>query len=88
MDYVECITFSLQTGALFLMQSFWNYLSNTYARKSFMGSLEFKFYILWALASMAMFPILQWVYRNDVNKREGIPQLAYGCEGTHSHPHL
>lgn len=33
-----------------------------------------------------MFPILQWVFRNDVNKREGIPQLAYGIEGTvHTH---
>lgn len=30
---------------------------------------------------MAMFPILQWVYRDDVFKREAIPQLAYGCEG-------
>lgn len=29
-----------------------------------------------------MFPILQWVFRNDVSKREGIPQLAYGIEGT------
>ncbi|OAD05277.1 hypothetical protein MUCCIDRAFT_80369 [Mucor lusitanicus CBS 277.49] len=80
MDYVECVTFSLQVGVFFLMQSFWNYLSNTVAKKSFMGSFEFKFYILWALGSMAMFPILQWVFRNDVNKREGIPQLAYGIE--------
>lgn len=31
---------------------------------------------------MAMFPVLQWVYRNDVAKREIIPQLAYGLEGT------
>lgn len=39
-----------------------------------------------ALGSMAMFPILQWVFRNDVSKREGIPQLAYGVEGTvHTH---
>lgn len=47
MDYVECVTFSLQVGVFFLMQSFWNYLSNTVARKSFMGSFEFKFYIFW-----------------------------------------
>ena len=80
MDYVECVTFSLQVGVFFLMQSFWNYLSNTVAKKSFMSSFEFKFYIFWALGSMAMFPILQWVFRNDVNKREGIPQLAYGIE--------
>lgn len=81
MDYVECVTFSLQVGVFFLMQSFWNYLSNSVARKSFMGSFEFKFYIVWALASMAMFPVLQWVYREDVSKREVIPQLAYGIEG-------
>lgn len=30
---------------------------------------------------MAMFPVLQWVYRNDITKREGVPQLAYGIEG-------
>ncbi|KAI9348835.1 hypothetical protein BD770DRAFT_446206 [Pilaira anomala] len=80
MDYIECVTFSLQVGVFCLMQSFWNYLSNTVARKSFMGSFEFKFYIVWALLSMAMFPILQWVYRNDITKREGVPQLAYGVE--------
>ncbi|KAI9255427.1 hypothetical protein EDC94DRAFT_523974 [Helicostylum pulchrum] len=80
MDYVECVTFSLQVGVFFLMQSFWNYLSNTVARKSFMGSFEFKFYIVWALGSMAMFPILQYVFRNDPIKRESVPQLAYGLE--------
>jgi hypothetical protein len=30
---------------------------------------------------MALFPVLQWVYREDVQKREVIPQLAYGLEG-------
>ncbi|KAI8973347.1 hypothetical protein BDF20DRAFT_977668 [Mycotypha africana] len=78
MDYVECVTFSLQIGVFFLMQCFWNYLSNTVAKKSFMSSWEFRLYIIWALCSMAMFPILQWVYRDDVEKREIIPQLAYG----------
>ncbi|KAI7899400.1 uncharacterized protein BX663DRAFT_521615 [Cokeromyces recurvatus] len=80
MDYVECVTFSLQVGVFFLMQSFWNYLSNTVAKKSFMSSFEFKFYIVWALGSMALFPILQWIFRDDIYKREGIPQLAYGIE--------
>ncbi|KAI8384455.1 uncharacterized protein BYT42DRAFT_261655 [Radiomyces spectabilis] len=79
-DYVECVTFSFHTGVFFLMQCFWNYLSNSVARKSFMGSFEFKFYIFWAMGSMAMFPILQWVYRNDELNREIVPQLAYGIE--------
>ncbi|GAA5798865.1 hypothetical protein HPULCUR_004272 [Helicostylum pulchrum] len=29
---------------------------------------------------MAMFPILQYVFRNDPIKRESVPQLAYGLE--------
>jgi hypothetical protein len=30
---------------------------------------------------MAMFPVLQWVYRNDISKRELVPQFAYALEG-------
>lgn len=47
MDYLQCVTFAMQTGVFCLMQCFWNYLSNSVAKKSFMGSLEFKFYIFW-----------------------------------------
>lgn len=34
-----------------------------------------------ALASIALFPILQWVFRNDPTKREAIPQLVFSIEG-------
>ncbi|KAL0073198.1 hypothetical protein F4703DRAFT_1899321 [Phycomyces blakesleeanus] len=80
MDYVECVTFSFHTGVFFLMQCFWNYLSNAVAKKSFMSSFEFKFYIVWALCSMALFPILQWVYRGNELYSEIVPQLAYGLQ--------
>lgn len=30
---------------------------------------------------MTMFPILQWFYRDDIGKRELVPQLAYALEG-------
>lgn len=30
---------------------------------------------------MAMFPVLQWRYRNDELMSEIVPQLAYGIEG-------
>ncbi|KAI8640143.1 hypothetical protein BD408DRAFT_327933, partial [Parasitella parasitica] len=80
MDYVECVNLSMQTGVFFLLQCFWNYLSNTVAKKSFMGSWEFKFYIFWALGSVAVFPVLQWFYRNDEHLRETAPQLAYSIE--------
>ncbi|KAL1928051.1 hypothetical protein VTP01DRAFT_2967 [Rhizomucor pusillus] len=79
-DYVECITFSFQTGVFFLLQCFWHYLSNTVAKKSFMGSWEFKFYILWAVGSFVLFPVLQWRWRDDELYSEVIPQLAYGIE--------
>ncbi|KAL9540408.1 hypothetical protein MBANPS3_009694 [Mucor bainieri] len=80
MDYVECVNLSMQTGVFFLMQCFWNYLSNAVAKKSFMSSWEFKFYIFWALGSVAVFPILQWYFRNDEGLRETAPQLAYSIE--------
>ncbi|KAI7878554.1 hypothetical protein K492DRAFT_132607 [Lichtheimia hyalospora FSU 10163] len=79
-DYVQCISFALQTGVFFLLQCFWHYLSNTVARRSFMGSWEFRFYIVWAVCSMAMFPILQWRFNEDQYKSEAVPQLAYGLE--------
>lgn len=34
-----------------------------------------------ALGSVAVFPILQWYYRNDEHLRETAPQLAYSIEG-------
>lgn len=80
MDYVECVNLSMQTGVFFLLQCFWNYLSNSVAKKSFMSSMEFKFYIFWALGSVAVFPILQWYFREDEYLRETAPQMAYSIE--------
>ncbi|CEI92267.1 hypothetical protein RMCBS344292_06534 [Rhizopus microsporus] len=79
-DYVQCVTFSIEAGIFLLLQSFWNYLSNIVAKKTFMSSFEFRFYIVWALVSVATYPILQWAFRDDPIKREAIPQLTYSCE--------
>ncbi|KAI8150205.1 hypothetical protein BJV82DRAFT_586246 [Fennellomyces sp. T-0311] len=79
-DYLQCVTFALQTGVFFLLQCFWNYLCNRVAKRSFMSSWEFKFYIIWALGSVAMFPVLQWRYSGDELLSEIVPQLAYACE--------
>jgi hypothetical protein len=54
MDYMESVTFSLQTGIFFLLQCFWSYLSNSVAKRSFMGSLEFKINILWYVCIAAL----------------------------------
>ncbi|KAI8369194.1 hypothetical protein EDC96DRAFT_504199 [Choanephora cucurbitarum] len=91
-NYVECVNFSLQTGSFFLMQCFWNYLSNAITKRSFMGSNEFKFYIFWGVISAAIFPVLQWYFRHNAQLREAFPQFIYsievlitGCLGIRSH---
>ncbi|KAI8096667.1 uncharacterized protein BX664DRAFT_324567 [Halteromyces radiatus] len=79
-NYIEAAAYSLQTSLYVMLQCFWNYLSNSVANKDFMGSFEFKFYIVWSILSMAMFPILQWYYHYDPIKEEVIPQFAYAGE--------
>ncbi|KAG0190691.1 hypothetical protein DFQ28_001689 [Apophysomyces sp. BC1034] len=45
-----------------------------------MNSCEFKIYIVWAAGSIAMFPALQWSYRDNLLLREVIPELAYSLQ--------
>jgi hypothetical protein len=33
------------------------------------------------IISIAMFPVLQWAFRDDITKSEIVPELAYGIEG-------
>ncbi|CAG8537505.1 4413_t:CDS:2 [Funneliformis caledonium] len=76
-NYILCANFSLQTCLLFLLQSFWNYLANNLAKTSFMGSFEFKSYIVYSIFSALIFPLLQFIYRDDTFYTEIIPQLVY-----------
>ncbi|CAO3592312.1 unnamed protein product [Absidia cylindrospora] len=79
MNYIQCVTFSLQVSILLLLQMFWNYLSNTVAKKNFMSSKEFTVYIVWTIGTIAMFPILQYFYKHT-HLEEVVPQTAYSCE--------
>ncbi|GAB5591099.1 hypothetical protein Unana1_05999 [Umbelopsis nana] len=82
-NYSLCVGFSLQTGTLLLLQCFWNYLSASVAKASFMSSFEFRFYLIWCVLSVVMFPLLQWNFsqsKYDSTWKEIIPELAYGCE--------
>ncbi|ORZ26240.1 hypothetical protein BCR42DRAFT_401858 [Absidia repens] len=79
MNYIQCVTFSLQVSILLLLQCFWNYLSNVVAKHSFMGSKEFTFYIVWTVGTIAMFPVLNYFYKHTVLE-EVVPQTAYSCE--------
>ncbi|KAM3578863.1 hypothetical protein VKS41_008657 [Umbelopsis sp. WA50703] len=81
-NYSLCVGFSLQTGSLFLLQCFWNYLANSVAKASFMSSKEFKLYIAWIFIAMALFPVLQWNFSRSVYPttwQEAIPELVYGA---------
>ncbi|CAG8455364.1 6920_t:CDS:2 [Acaulospora morrowiae] len=77
-NYILCINFSIQTCLLFLLQCFWNYLANNIAKTTFMGSLEFKSYIAYSIFSAILFPVLQWIFRDDDFYTEIVPQLAFG----------
>ncbi|CAG8460139.1 7922_t:CDS:2 [Paraglomus brasilianum] len=77
-DYVLCMSFSVQVGLLFLLQSFWNYLANNVAKASFMGSFEFKSYIIFSVFSAAVFPTLKFTFRHNELNSDIAPQLAYG----------
>ncbi|SAM04167.1 hypothetical protein [Absidia glauca] len=79
MNYIQCVTFSLQVSILLLLQCFWNYLSNAVAKHTFMSSREFTFYIVWTIGTIAMFPILQYFYKHT-SLEEVVPQTAYSCE--------
>ncbi|CAG8446998.1 5596_t:CDS:2 [Ambispora gerdemannii] len=80
-DYVLCANFSVQTSLLFLLQSFWLYIGNL-AKTSFMGSFEFKSYIIYSIFSLSIFPILQYTFRANTLYMEIVPQLAYAvCMG-------
>ncbi|KAG2186414.1 hypothetical protein INT43_002852 [Umbelopsis isabellina] len=82
-DYSLCVGFAIQTGTLFLLQCFWQYLVNSVVKASFLYSWEFKLYITWFFVSLALFPVLQWNFSRpqyDITYKEVIPELVYGIE--------
>ncbi|CAO3646468.1 unnamed protein product [Mucor fragilis] len=82
-EYSLVIGFSLQTGTLVLLQCFWNYLANSVAKRNFMSSKEFMFYICWTFSSFIIFPLLQYNFSRsiyDPTIKEIIPEMVYGIE--------
>ncbi|KAI8070326.1 hypothetical protein BC940DRAFT_295824 [Gongronella butleri] len=77
--YIQAASFSIQTSLYFMLQCFWNYLSNRVAKRSFMSSFEFVFYIGWAIVTLALFPVLQWYYHYDP-RVEYIIGIGYAAE--------
>ncbi|RIB11879.1 hypothetical protein C2G38_1942971, partial [Gigaspora rosea] len=50
------------SAILFLLQCFWNYLSNSIVKLSFMSRFEFKLYIFLGVISVIMFPVIQLIF--------------------------
>ncbi|ORX62659.1 hypothetical protein DM01DRAFT_1403121 [Hesseltinella vesiculosa] len=75
--YIQSGAYSIESCLYFMLQCFWNYLSNAVAKKSFMSSFEFMSYIVWAIITLALFPILEWYYHFNP-KIEFILGIPYG----------
>ncbi|CAG8486187.1 17572_t:CDS:2 [Racocetra persica] len=79
-SYALMVEFSFQIAILFLLQCFWNYVSNSIAKASLMSRFEFKLYVFLGVVSAFLFPVLQAAFSNIATLREAIPQLIYGAQ--------
>ncbi|KAF9918596.1 hypothetical protein FBU30_000129 [Linnemannia zychae] len=75
--YTLACSLSLQNCAFFLLQAFWSYISKSVTKSSFMSSLEFKIHVVASCCVVALFPTVQYLFRNDFVYREGIPQFIF-----------
>ncbi|KAG0271187.1 hypothetical protein BGZ95_001047 [Linnemannia exigua] len=68
--YTLACSLSLQNCAFFLLQAFWSYISKSVTKSSFMSSFEFKVYLVASCFAVALFPTVQYLFRNDFVYRE------------------
>ncbi|CAG8561982.1 14108_t:CDS:2 [Rhizophagus irregularis] len=78
--YIFMTGLSFQTVTLFLLQCFWNYLTNSIAQTSFISRGEFAVYIVWGIISVSIYPILPYVFSKNEILLEAIPQLVYATQ--------
>ncbi|KAL1925367.1 uncharacterized protein VTP21DRAFT_250 [Calcarisporiella thermophila] len=79
-EFALMVGFSMQMGMLSLLQIFWNFLASTFTKTTFVGSFEFRAYLVWCAGSIITFPLLEYFYKNDHVKAEAVPQLFYAFE--------
>jgi NADH:ubiquinone oxidoreductase subunit K len=75
--YTLACSLSLQNCAFFILQAFWSYISKSVTKSSFMSSFEFKVYLVSSCFAVALFPTVQYLFRNDFVYREVIPHLIF-----------
>ncbi|KAF9362505.1 hypothetical protein BGX34_006031 [Mortierella sp. NVP85] len=79
LDYALACGMALLTSIFFLLQSFYHYISKTVTKSSFMSSFEFRLNIVCSCAVLVMFPLIQYLFRNDISFREAAPQMAFSA---------
>ncbi|KAG0199719.1 hypothetical protein BGX28_007028, partial [Mortierella sp. GBA30] len=77
LDYILACGMALLTCIFFLLQSFYHYISKSVTKSSFMSSFEFRLNIVCSLIVLAVFPLIQYVFRNNLAVREAAPQMAF-----------
>ncbi|KAG0366525.1 hypothetical protein BGZ54_005235 [Gamsiella multidivaricata] len=77
LDYALACSMALLTSIFFLLQSFYHYISKSVTKSSFMSSFEFRLNIVCSFIVIALFPLLQFLFRNNLAFREAAPQMAF-----------
>jgi len=75
--YVLACTLASLNSMFFLLQAFWSYISKTVTKTSFVSSLEFKVNIVLSCLAVALYPTVQYLFRNDYVYRETVPQVIF-----------
>ncbi|GBB88484.1 hypothetical protein RclHR1_01500014 [Rhizophagus clarus] len=78
--YILMVSLGFQTVTLFLLQCFWNYLTNSIAKTSFMSRAEFAVYIVWGIISIAIYPVLPYIFNNNDLMLQAVPQLVFATQ--------
>ncbi|KAG0327351.1 hypothetical protein BGZ99_007821 [Dissophora globulifera] len=75
--YTLAMALAFENSVMFLLMGFWNYISKSVTKSSFMSSFEFKFNIICSCLAIVIFPTVQFVFRKDFVYREAVPQLLF-----------
>ncbi|KAF8931521.1 hypothetical protein BGZ58_007582 [Dissophora ornata] len=75
--YTLACALSFENSVFFLLQGFWNYISKSVTKSSFMSSLEFKINMVASCFAIVLFPTVQFVFRKDFVYREAAPQMLF-----------
>ncbi|KAG0324715.1 hypothetical protein BGZ99_001493 [Dissophora globulifera] len=75
--YTLAMALAFENSAMFLLMAFWNYISKSVTKSSFMSSFEFKVNIVCSGLTIVIFPTVQFLFRKDFVYREAVPQLFF-----------